>query len=162
VDRDRLIAEVMHRTGVRLSPDDPAFALVELNLLAFDDLIQRAGDRLDPLAERIDKAARLASVELTRTALRSIGEETREARALIANEAREAAARVSAEADAARKVAAAAIETMIAAQRTGARWKMAIVGASTALLIAMCAFLAGYALGVAEGPRIQGPQVPST
>ncbi len=162
MDQNRLIAEVMQRTGIRLSPDDPAFVVVELNRLAFEDLIEKAGERLDPLAERIDKAARLAAAEVTRSTLRSISEETREARALIANEAREAAARASAEADAARKVAAVAIEKMAAAHKAEARWKMAIVGALTALVIAVCAFSAGYALGAGQVPNYRGTQLRST
>ena len=162
MDQNRLIAEVMQRTGIRLSPDDPAFAVVELNRLAFENLIEKAGERLDPLAERIDKAARLAAAEVTRSTLRSIGEETREARALIANEAREAAARAAAEADTARKMAANAIEKMAAAQKAEARAKMLILGAITAFMIAVCAFFAGYALGVLQAPRAHATQLRST
>jgi hypothetical protein len=162
VDQNRLIAEVMQRTGIRLSPDDPAFVIVELNRLAFEDLIERAGERLDPLAERIDKAARLAATEVTRSTLRSISEDTREARALIASEAREAASRAIAEADTARKSAAVAIERMANAHKLEARWKMVVVGLVVALVIAMCSFAAGYALGVSNTPLLLGTQLHTT
>lgn len=148
MDKDKLIAEVMLRTGIRLTPDDPVFALVALNQVLYEDAIDRTGARLDPLADRIDKAARIAAAEVTKTTLKGISEETRQARAILQEEAQAAAARVSAEADAARRAAATAIEKMVAAQKTSSRVKMAIVGGLVALLIAVCAGAVGYALGV--------------
>ncbi len=137
MDQARLIAEVMARTGVRLSPDDPALAMVELNKLAFEELIERTGERLDPLAERVDKAARLAAAEVSRSTLRSITEETRQARAAIA-----------AEADTARLAAAAAIRTMARSHTAATRIRSAVLGAAVALALVCGGFAAGYALGL--------------
>lgn len=140
MDQARLIAEVMARTGVRLSPDDPALAIVELNKLAFEDIIERTGERLDPLAERIDKAARLAAAEVSRSTLRIIGEETRQARAAIC-----------AEADSARLAAATAIARMANHYRSSeSRLFPGLLGAALALVLVFGGFAAGYALGLSE------------
>lgn len=149
MDQSRLIAEVMARTGVRLSPDDPALAMVELNKLAFEDLIERTGERLDPLAERIDKAARLAAAEVSRSILRSIAEETRQARAAIA-----------AEADSARLAAATAIRTIADSHASATRLRFAVVGAAMALALVCGGFAAGFALGLMQNSTEAPQKVP--
>lgn len=144
MDQAHLIAEVMARTGVKFSPDDPALAMVELNKLAFEELIERIGERLDPLAERIDKAARLAAAELSRATLRNVAEETRHARATIA-----------AEADAARLAAAAAIRNVASSYSAETGLRSVVIGGALALALVLAGFAAGYviaSLRAAERP----------
>ena len=136
MDQTRLIAEVMARTGIRLSPDDPALAIVELNKLAFEELLERTGERLDPLAERIDKAARLTAAALSRSLLRTLTEETRQARAAIA-----------AEADTARLAAATAISKMAASHGSPSRLRPALL-ALLAAVLAATAFASGYCFAI--------------
>jgi len=46
IDLRRLIAEVAARNGIRVEPDDPAFALVTLNQLVLEDFITRTDERI--------------------------------------------------------------------------------------------------------------------
>jgi hypothetical protein len=44
MDRRQLVAKIVERSGAKLDPDDPAFLLVELNHLAFDELANELAD----------------------------------------------------------------------------------------------------------------------
>src|SRR5215831_5027552 len=46
IDGRRLIAEVAARNGIRVEPDDPAFALVTLNQLVLEDFVTRMDERI--------------------------------------------------------------------------------------------------------------------
>lgn len=53
----RLIGEVAARYGIRLDPDDPAFALVALNQLALEDAVDQLAARLKVILAEIDRSA---------------------------------------------------------------------------------------------------------
>ena len=59
MDRRKLVAAIVERTGVKLDPDDPAFLLVELNHLMLESeagkvagQIELAGDKLNQATTR--------------------------------------------------------------------------------------------------------------
>jgi len=53
MDRRRLIAALVEKTGLKLDEDDPAFLLVELNLLLLDERTKEAARELDGAAEKL-------------------------------------------------------------------------------------------------------------
>lgn len=53
----RLIGEVAARYGIRLDPDDPAFALVALNQLVLEDAVQQIAGRLQGIVTELESAA---------------------------------------------------------------------------------------------------------
>jgi hypothetical protein len=54
---DRLIGEVAARYGIRLDPDDPAFALVAMNQLALEDAVGQLAIRMKAIAAELEKSA---------------------------------------------------------------------------------------------------------
>jgi hypothetical protein len=80
----RLAAVVYERTGVPIDPADPAFALVELNRLALqevtDEVIRRIADHADGLPTRLSALTAVASKRMVRLSLERIAEELRIAR----------------------------------------------------------------------------------
>lgn len=53
----RLIGEVASRYGIRLDPDDPAFALVALNQLALEDAVEQLTARIKAIAAELERSA---------------------------------------------------------------------------------------------------------
>jgi hypothetical protein len=53
----RLIGEVAWRYGIRLDPDDPAFALVALNELALEDAAEKLAARMKQIATDLERSA---------------------------------------------------------------------------------------------------------
>jgi hypothetical protein len=53
----RLIGEVASRYGIRLDPDDPAFALVALNELALEDAVEKLVARMKMVATDLERSA---------------------------------------------------------------------------------------------------------
>lgn len=53
----RLIGEVASRYGIRLDPDDPAFALVALNELALEDAVEGLTARMKDIAIGLERSA---------------------------------------------------------------------------------------------------------
>jgi hypothetical protein len=53
----RLIGEVAARYGIRLDPDDPAFALVALNQLALEDAVEQLAVRMKGIAAELERSA---------------------------------------------------------------------------------------------------------
>ena len=53
----RLIGEVASRYGIRLDPDDPAFALVALNELALEDAVEKLTVRMKVVATDLERSA---------------------------------------------------------------------------------------------------------
>ena len=51
----RLIGEVAARYGIRLDPDDPAFALVALNQLALEDAVEQLAARMKRIAAELER-----------------------------------------------------------------------------------------------------------
>lgn len=64
LDVKRLIGEVAAQNGIRLEPDDPAFALVTLNQLVLEETARRACDHvsimLTQFTESLSKGEHLA------------------------------------------------------------------------------------------------------
>lgn len=55
MDRRKLISRIVERTGIKLDPDDPAFLLVELNHLAFEESAGEVAGRIEAAAARFDE-----------------------------------------------------------------------------------------------------------
>ncbi|MDM0029145.1 hypothetical protein [Variovorax saccharolyticus] len=55
MDRRKLIAQIVERTGVKLDADDPAFLLVELNHLAMEGTADEVTRRIELAASRFDE-----------------------------------------------------------------------------------------------------------
>jgi len=53
----RLIGEVASRYGIRLDPDDPAFALVALNELVLEDAVEQLAARMKAVATDLERSA---------------------------------------------------------------------------------------------------------
>lgn len=53
----RLIGEVAARYGIRLDPDDPAFALVALNQLVLEDAVEQIAARLQEIVAELESSA---------------------------------------------------------------------------------------------------------
>jgi hypothetical protein len=82
IDVRRLIAEVAARNGIRVEPDDPAFALVTLNQLVLEDFITRTDERI-----RLGIAEFMDAVHKTETrAGKILAAEVRESAAEIREE----------------------------------------------------------------------------
>lgn len=52
MDRRRLVAAIVEKTGIKLDEDDPAFLLVELNLLLLEERTKEVARELDGAAEK--------------------------------------------------------------------------------------------------------------
>ncbi len=61
LDVKRLIGEVAAKNGIRLEPDDPAFALVTLNQLVLEETVNRLNEHVSLLLEQF--TASLSKVE---------------------------------------------------------------------------------------------------
>ena len=132
IDVRRLIAEVATRNGIRVEPDDPAFALVTLNQLVLEDFITRMDERI-----RLGIAEFMDAVHKT------------EARAgkILAAEVKEAAAELREELQ--RDVEAArvgALEIVRELHRQHTRVALIRRGVTIAMIAAMLA--TGFWLGV--------------
>ena len=98
MDKARLSSLVYKRTGIALDPKDPAFAMVELNRVVFEDLLDEALDRiakeLEALPGRIGSSGSAVVAEAARQAMEQIVEALRQARRLIAFDAEQAQRRI--------------------------------------------------------------------
>jgi hypothetical protein len=82
IDVRRLIAEVAARNGIRVEPDDPAFALVTLNQLVLEDFVTRMDERIHlGIAEFVD-----AIYKTEARAGKILGAEVRESAAAVREE----------------------------------------------------------------------------
>ncbi len=142
-ERERLIAEVMQRTGVRLSPEDPAFAIIELARLSFEQAIGVAHGRLEPMAAAIDGAARKAAADVMRSTLGAISVETLAAREAIRSEQQSATNELRLAAATIQKDSALALARLIESERSGSRTKSLVIGALASVGLAIAIFVAG-------------------
>jgi hypothetical protein len=98
MDKARLSSLVYKRTGIGLDPQDPAFAIVELNRAVFeevlDEALDRIGKQLDALPERIRSSGSAVVTEAACQAMEQILEALRQARRLIAFDTEQAQRRV--------------------------------------------------------------------
>lgn len=62
MDRNKVIAELVAKVGVKIDADDPAFLLVELNALVFAELIEPAISRLDTNLTELKKLRALPAM----------------------------------------------------------------------------------------------------
>jgi len=62
MDRSKLIAALVERLEVKIDQDDPAFVLVELNALVFEELVQPLLDRLDEVADSVSGLSKLSNL----------------------------------------------------------------------------------------------------
>jgi hypothetical protein len=133
MDRDAMIAEVMRRVGVRLGPNDPVYAVVELNRLALEESVAYLLERISPLANQITTSGVELAAQIARTAARRISEETDAGRKAVAGEAQ-----------AARNAAAIAIQQVAQSQQRAhvAQWIFA--GIVLAGFLGTVCFTAGY------------------
>jgi hypothetical protein len=90
MDKSQLSAVVYKKTGVALGPNDPAFALVELNRLAFKEAIEETAgeivERLNAFPERIQSSAKALAAEVGSQGVRRVVEMLQESQRTIASD----------------------------------------------------------------------------
>lgn len=55
MERNKLIALIVEKTGVKLDPDDPAFVLVELNKISLEEAAEKIAVDLNNAANKFDR-----------------------------------------------------------------------------------------------------------
>ncbi|HUD24207.1 MAG TPA: hypothetical protein VMQ45_00855 [Burkholderiaceae bacterium] len=99
MDKSRLALVVYKRTGFPLEEEDPAFALVELNRVALEELIDesaaRIAERLDTLPERIRSSGNHLAAELATQGMQRVVEMLAESRRTIAADTEQAQRRIA-------------------------------------------------------------------
>jgi hypothetical protein len=128
-----MIAEVMRRVGVRLGPNDPVCALVELNRLALEESVAYLLERASPLADRITTSGLELAGQIAKTAARRISAEIDDARNAVASEAQ-----------AARSAAAVAINQVAQSHQRAHAAKWICAGMLLASLLGTLGFATGY------------------
>jgi hypothetical protein len=123
MDKSRLIFAVHRRTGITLSPDDPAFAQAELirSVLqaVFEEAERSLTERLEALAERIVEAGKQAAAEASAEGFQRVTAMLRESRGVIARETELAQQRINQQFENATRVLARNLEAAVrAAQST--------------------------------------------
>jgi hypothetical protein len=81
-DLRELIGEVAARHGIRLEPDDPAFALVTLHRLVFERVVAQTVQEIQAAADRFGQA-QSGTVESWRRLTDELGETSRRARTMV-------------------------------------------------------------------------------
>jgi hypothetical protein len=132
MDRSRLLAAVYKRTGIVIGPDDPAFALVEINRLVVEEAVSHVVERLETLPGQIEASAKALAAEVAGQGVQRVVENLREARQTIAADSEGAQRRIAENvekvgASVARQVAAAtrAAQPSPRAASIGKRWLLA-------------------------------------
>jgi len=95
MDRSRLSAAVYKKTGIVIDPDDPAFALVELDRLVVEEAASRLAERLETLPERIQSSAKALAAEVGAQGVLRVVEMLGEARRTIASDTEQAQQRIA-------------------------------------------------------------------
>jgi|SRR5580692_5226230 hypothetical protein len=99
MDRSQLSAVVYKKTGVALGPDDPAFALVELNRLALKEAIEETAgeimERLNAFPERIRSSGKHLAAEVATQGMQRVVEMLAESRRTIAADTEQAQRRIA-------------------------------------------------------------------
>jgi len=139
MDRSRLSATVYKKTGIVIDPDDPAFALVELDRLVVEEAASRLAERLETLPERIQSSAKALAAEVGAQGVQRVVEMLGEARRTIASDTEQAQQRIAeqtarASKDLAREVAEVvrAAQSLSQGRAAWARWFLfgAMIGAA--------------------------------
>jgi hypothetical protein len=152
MDVAQLSAALYKKTGVALGPGDPAFALVELNRLIFDQAIEKAGDRLEErlntLPDRIRSSSTALAAEVGSQGAQRVVEMLAESRRTIASDAEQAQRRIAEHTaklsePLTRQVAqvARAAQTLARAGTVRAGWLLAT--AAIGLASCTCGFMSG-------------------
>ena len=55
MDRNKLIALIVEKTGIKLDPDDPAFVLVELNKISLEEAAEKIAVDLNNAANKFER-----------------------------------------------------------------------------------------------------------
>jgi len=150
MDKSRLSVVVYQRTGFALDPGDPAFALVELNRVLLEELIEQAAgqiaQRLDTLPERIRSSGTAVAAEVASQGMQRVVEMLAESRRTIAADTEQAHRRIAEQTervikDLARQVAqiAHAAQNLSHGAAVRARWFAA--GAVVGLIVSTAAFV---------------------
>ena len=123
MDRDRMLAAILQRYGVKLEPDDPAFLLVELNRMALEEAAAPVVTSVASLSGRIERTG----LSLVRAIVTAFARKNAELLAQTRAEAAEGAASAcnAAVAAALRK----AYGDIAAENARGARWFIGIASA---------------------------------
>jgi hypothetical protein len=139
MDRSRLSAAVYKKTGIVIDPDDPAFAVVELNRLVIEEVAVRLAERLETLPERIQERGKALAIEVGVQGVQRVSEVLGEARRTIASHTEQAKQQIADQtAKASKDLAREVVEVVRAAQSLGrggaacARWLLigAVIGAA--------------------------------
>ncbi len=143
MDKTRLAAVVYKRTGYPLEPTDSVFAMVELNRVVLEDLIEdaagRLAERLDTLPDRIQSSGTSVAAEVATQGMQRVVEMLTESRRTIGSDAEQAQRRIAEQTEKASKDLSRQVgEVVRAAQslsRGGAaraRWLLAgaVIGAT--------------------------------
>lgn len=139
MDRSRLSAAVYKKTGIVIDPDDPAFAVVELNRMVIEEVADRLAERLGALPERIQERGKALAIEVGVQGVQRVTEVLGEARRTIASHTEQAQQRIAEQtAKASKDLAREVSEVVRAAQSLGrggaarARWLLigAVIGAA--------------------------------
>lgn len=86
MDRSKLIALIVEKTGVKLDPDDPAFVLVELNQISLEEAAEKISINLNIAANKFEKTTTQNVdnfVDVANEALSKFIQKTRELTSLI-------------------------------------------------------------------------------
>jgi len=162
MDRSRFSAAVYKKTGIVIDPDDPAFAVVELNRLVIEEVAGRLAERLEALPERIQERGKALAIEVGVQGVQRVSEVLGEARRTIASHTEQAQQRIAEQtAKAGKDLAREVAEVVRAAQSLGrggaarARWLLigAVIGAAccTVGFVAAEIVTAGNVAHVAHG-----------
>ena len=99
MDKSRLAVIVYKRTGFPLDEEDPAFALVELNRVVLegllDEAVQRVAERLESYPERIRSSANALAAEVASQGIQRVVEMLAESRRTIATDTEQAQRRIT-------------------------------------------------------------------
>ena len=156
MDRLQLSAAVYKRTGVALGPDDPAFALVELNRLALKEAIEETAgqimERLNAFPERIRSSGSAVAAEVASQGRQRVVEMLAESRRTIAADTEQAQRRIADHTaklnePLVREVAAVvrAAQTFSRASAARSLWLLATV--AMVIMSCVCGFVGGLAAG---------------
>jgi hypothetical protein len=165
MDKSRLSAVVYKRTGFPLDPDDPAFALVELNRLVLEQHIDEAAthiaERLEALPDRIRSSGTSVAAEVASQGMQRVVEMLAESRRTIAADTEQAQHRIVERTaklgePLARQVAAvvSAAQTFSRAGAARAQWPLAT--AAIGALSCASGFIAGLVVGTLGLFRLGG------
>ena len=156
MDKSRLSLAVYKRTGFALDPGDPAFALIELNRLVLEELLEEAVGRLaqqlNALPDRIQSSSTAVASELASQGVQRVVEMLIESRRTIASDVEQAQQRIAEQAEKMGKVLAGQVAAVVRAAQTvsrggAARVRWLLAGATIGVVSCTGGFMAGQLPG---------------